>query len=219
MIIPQKIPNNGILLVDKPIGISSFGIVKKVRTAFNVKKVGHAGTLDPLASGLLIILIGKENTKKANQFLKLDKTYEVEASLGQTSSTGDNEGKLKKASDNKPTLSKIKKVLNEFRDEISQIPPIYSALKVKGERSYQLARKGEKPDLAKRKVIIYKIENISYKYPKLNFSCAVSSGTYIRSLVEDIGKKLKTGAFTSQLRRITIGKYNVEDAISLDKIG
>lgn len=210
--------NNGLILVDKPAKISSFGVVKKIRFFSNEKKVGHAGTLDPLASGLMIILVGKKNTKKADQFLKLDKVYEVEAKLGEISSTGDSEGKITKISTKKPSKNNINSTLKKFIGDIEQIPPKYSAIKIGGMRAYKLARRGKNPEIPSRIVKIYDISKVSYKYPLIKFEVKVSSGTYIRSLVEDIGNDLETGAYTFKLRRIKIGEYDISNSIQLDKI-
>lgn len=210
--------NNGLILVDKPAGISSFGVVKKIRFFSSEKKVGHAGTLDPLASGLMIILVGKKNTKKADQFLKLDKVYEVEAKLGEISSTGDSEGKITKISTKKPSKNNINSTLKKFIGDIEQIPPKYSAIKIGGMRAYKLARRGKNPEIPSRIVKIYDISKVSYKYPLIKFEVKVSSGTYIRSLVEDIGNDLETGAYTFKLRRIKIGEYDISNSIQLDKI-
>lgn len=187
------------------------GAVRKPRV-----KVGHTGTLDPLATGLLVLLIGKNYTRRASEFSKLDKTYEVEMTLGQTSSTGDNEGEKTLVSSAKPTLGEIKLALAKFVGEISQTPPVYSAIKVGGRRAYELARKGQSLALEPRLVTIHEITLAGYDYPRAKFSASVSSGTYIRSLVEDIGTELKTGAFTSALKRTSVGKFKLKGAASLD---
>lgn len=203
-------------LVNKPAGISSFGAVARVRRLTGIRKVGHAGTLDPQAEGLMIILVGKAYTRQADSFLKLDKVYEVEATLGQTSTTGDREGELTAIANSQPTLEQIQEVLSEFEGDIMQTPPIYSAIKVGGQRAYKLARAGKDIVLEPRKVTIYGIEPLDYTYPKLTFRAHVSSGTYIRSLVEDIGNSLGTGAYMSKLMRTKIGDYSLEQATLLD---
>ena len=212
----QIITGEGMWLVHKPVDISSFGVVARVRRLTGIRKVGHAGTLDPQAEGLMIILVGKAYTRQADSFLKLDKVYEVEATLGQTSTTGDREGELTTVSDAQPTLASVKGLLSEFEGEIMQTPPIYSAIKVGGQRAYRLARAGKEVTLEPRKVTTYKIELMSYSYPKLVFRAHVSSGTYIRSLVEDIGSSLGTGAYMSALTRTAIGTYKLADATDLD---
>jgi tRNA pseudouridine55 synthase len=213
---------NGILLIDKPTGISSFGVVARVRGSIKSGtghkiKIGHTGTLDPAASGLLVLVLGKY-TKRAGEFSKLDKTYETEVTLGKTSSTGDSEGAIVQKSDSKPSLEQVQNVLHTFLGEISQTPPAFSAIKVDGQRAYKLARAGKEVKLEPRKVTIYYLQSTNYQYPKLCITARVSSGTYIRSLAEDIGTKLGTGAYMSGLRRTKVGKYEINDALSLEEI-
>ena len=233
---------NQIILVDKPAGISSFGVVAKVRAnlreTFGHKiKVGHTGTLVAFATGLLILLTGKM-TKKSNEFLKLDKVYEAELKLGYTSTTGDPEGEIqlysneggpepgkarisagrpwRRAGRTRPELNIIESTLQSFIGEIEQAPPRFSAIKINGQRAYKLARKGTDFEIPSRKVTIYDINILEYNYPTLKIRCHVSSGTYIRTLAEDIGKKLGTGAYLTTLRRIKIGEYDVKDAKPLE---
>ncbi len=216
----------GILLVDKPAGWTSFDVVNYIRKQVAQTegqrpkqiKVGHAGTLDPFATGLLIILIGKEFTKRAAEFSKLDKTYEVTLRLGQTSSTGDPEGQLNPISDRIPAEKDLKTALNKFTGTISQTPPAYSAMKIDGQRAYKLARAGKEVKIEPRQVTINRLELISYKYPEIELVTDVSSGTYIRSLVEDIGKTLGTGAYATELRRTTIGDFSIQKATSAHQI-
>lgn len=205
-----------IILIDKPAGISSFGVVAKVRGRLKAEfghkvKVGHTGTLDPFATGLLILLSGKM-TKKSNEFLKQDKEYEAELKLGFKSSTGDPEGKLSQVSDMVPELAEITEVVKSFEGEISQTVPKFSAVKINGERAYRLARAGKDFETPTRKVTIYNIEIEEYKYPILKIRAKVSSGTYIRTLAEDIGAKLGTGAYLTTLRRTKIADFDVKDA-------
>jgi tRNA pseudouridine55 synthase len=211
---------NGLLLIDKPTGWTSHDVVAKIRSIIHSKtgqkvKVGHAGTLDPMATGLLIVLLGGY-TKKANQFLKLDKTYDCELTLGAVSSTGDAEGKISQVSDEIPSEKQIKEVAAQFIGTIKQVPPAYSAIKIKGQEAYKLARAGRDLKMEPRVVTIYSLAIDKYDYPKLSFSTHVSSGTYIRSLAQDIGAKLGTGAYLSSLRRTKIGEFALEDA---QKIG
>ncbi len=202
-----------ILFIDKPAGITSFGVVARVRRQLSIEfghkvKVGHTGTLDPFATGLMIIVTGKE-CRNAGNYSKLDKVYEAGIRLGQTSSTGDPEGELTNVSDKIPTLDEVKEVLDEFVGEISQKPPIYSAIKINGERAYKLARRGETIDMPMRTISIYSLELIEYKYPDLAIRVHVSSGTYIRTLAEDIGLALETGAYCHSLRRTRIAEWDV----------
>lgn len=200
----------------KPAGVS--GSAGQQGKAVRRLKVGHTGTLDPFATGLLMLVIGSY-TKRAGEFSKLDKTYEAELTLGSTSTTGDLEGKITSVSGEVPTENQIKNAIAQFIGNIEQTPHQYSAVKVGGQRAYKLAREGKTPQLEPRKVTIYEIRIAKYEYPKLCITARVSSGTYIRSLAEDIGAKLGTGAYLSALRRAYVGKYSVEDAQDLQNIG
>lgn len=213
---------NGILCIDKQAGISSFGVVAKARWVISKatgkkSKVGHAGTLDPFATGLLILLVGNA-TKHADKFLKLDKSYQATVHLGLNSTTADPEGEITPFSNHQPTNEEVTKTLEELSGTIEQTPPIFSAIKVNGQRAYHLARKGQAVELKPRKVTIYGYSNVSYEYPYINFTVDVSSGTYIRSLAVDIGNKLGTGAYLEKLRRTKVGKYSINDAHKLDSL-
>ena len=210
----------GILLVDKPADWTSFDVVNYVRRRVadaegkkpkNVK-VGHTGTLDPFATGLLVLLIGKEYTRKAADYSKLDKTYEVTMKLGFTSSTGDPEGEITAVSGTQPTLEALAGAVAGLRGQIEQVPPAYSAIKVNGQRAYKLARAGQEVVIEPRKVTINSLEVVDYTYPEVKLVADVSSGTYIRTLVEDIAKALGTGAYTTALRRTRIGDFALQDA-------
>lgn len=206
-----------IVLIDKPKGWTSFDVVGKIRSTVRQLtgqkvKVGHAGTLDPLATGLLIVLVGKA-TKQQDAFMKQDKVYEVELKLGQTSTTADEEGEKTHVSHKKPTQEALEKTLTQFTGTISQVPPAYSAIKIDGQRAYKLARTGKEVTIEPRQVTIYQIADLDYQYPLIRFTAKVSSGTYIRSLVTDIGEALGTGAYMTNLRRTYIGEYSVTDAV------
>lgn len=216
---------NGILLADKPKGWTSFDVVNYVRKIVastqgkkpkNVK-VGHTGTLDPQATGLLVLLIG-DYTKRATELFKLDKTYEVTIRLGQNSSTGDKEGEKIAISGRRPDVKEVEDALRSFEGEIEQTPPAYSAVKINGQRAYKLAREGKEVDIKPRKIKIYEIKNLSYSYPEIKFTAKVSSGTYIRSLAEDIGKLLQTGAYLFDLRRTEVGDFKLSQAHRPDKL-
>lgn len=222
--------DDGIFLVDKPAGWTSFDVVAKIRGKIKhsylsegIKptkrqlKVGHAGTLDPFATGLLIILLG-DATKKAGEFLKLDKVYEAEIILGQTSTTGDPEGELTATDDRRPTIDEIESALTQFTGEIHQRPPIFSAIKVNGQRAYRLARDGKEIEVPERTVIVHSLELLEYEYPTLKVRTHVGSGTYIRSLAVDIGANLGTGAYCRSLRRLAVGSWKIEDAIFIRSI-
>lgn len=214
----------GLLLIDKPQGWTSFDVVNYVRkivaqsqgTKPKNTKVGHCGTLDPLATGLLILVIGKEYTRRAGEFSKLDKTYEVTMKLGETSATADEEGEKTAVSDTVPSQEAILGALRQFTGDIMQTPPAFSAMKINGQRAYKLARQGKAVELEARPVTIYGNELTSYEYPYVRFISKVSSGTYIRSLVEDLGKELGTGAYMSDLRRTSIGNSTIEHALPIE---
>ncbi len=218
------------LLVDKPSGWTSFDVVAKIRGGIRKRyqekgikptkrqlKVGHTGTLDPFATGLLVILLG-DACSRTNEFVKLDKVYEATIELGKTSTTGDPEGEITKISDLRPEIEEIVAVLKQFDGEITQTPPVYSAIKINGERAYKLAREGKVVDMPERKTTIYELELLDYAYPSVTFRTHVSSGTYIRTLAEDIGKALGTGAYCTALRRTQIANMSVTEAQTVDAI-
>ncbi len=208
---------NGLLLVDKPVGITSFDIIRCLRRQTGIHKIGHAGTLDPMASGLMLMLVGRA-TKQAGHFSKLDKTYEAEVTLGATSVTGDREGELTPGSGRRPTWDELEATLQEFTGIITQQPSQYSAIKVGGVRAYKLARQGKAVDMPSRRVTVYALRLLGYDYPVVRFEVEVSSGTYIRTLAQDIGTALGTGAYLSVLRRTQVGQFRLAQANTLDTI-
>lgn len=213
---------DGIILIDKPQDISSFGVVGRVRWALSQKagkkvKVGHTGTLDPFATGLVILVVGSY-CRRAQEFSKLDKTYEATIALGVTSSTGDPEGELTKVSADSPTREAVERALGVFIGEIQQVPPAYSAIKIGGVRAYKLARQGKTVEMPARTVRIYACELLEYAYPHIKVRCRVSSGTYIRTLAADIGEVLGTGAYCAQLRRTSVGEWDIAQATPLDDV-
>lgn len=214
---------DGIILIDKPANMTSFGVVARVRrrlseAAGHKVKVGHTGTLDPFATGLMIIVIGKE-CKNAMTYTKLDKVYEATIRLGETSTTGDPEGEITPVSNTIPTKTAVLEALEAFTGEIKQVPPIYSAIKINGQRAYKLARKGETVVIPERTVTIYSLELADYSYPELRIRTHVSSGTYIRTLASDIGNKLGTGAYVTELRRTKIADYELSSAVVIESVG
>lgn len=214
---------DGIILIDKPAEMSSFGVVARVRrvltqAAQKKVKVGHTGTLDPFATGLMILVIGKE-CKNAGMYSKLDKVYEATFRLGEKSTTGDPEGEIEAVSDTVPTKEAILEAMKGFTGEISQRPPIFSAIKINGQRAYKLARDGQEVEIPLRTVTVHTLELVDYSYPELKIRTHVSSGTYIRSLAVDIGDVLGTGAYCTQLRRTKIADWAVEDAVTLESFG
>ena len=208
-----------ILLVNKPKGMTSHDVVYAVRRATGVKKVGHGGTLDPNATGLLIIGVGREGTKQLGNFTKgSSKTYEAEIVLGAISSTEDAEGEIAKQSTKKPDLEEIKSTLKTFEGEQLQVPSAHSAIKIKGKKAYELARAGKDVNLEPRKITVYSIKLMSYDYPEVHILCEVSSGTYIRALARDIGEALGTGAYLNNLKRTKIGEYDLKDAVEIGEM-
>lgn len=204
------------ILIDKPLKFTSFKVIHLIKKAINVKRVGHTGTLDPLATGLLIILTGK-NTKKMNDFLDLDKSYSGTILLGKSSPSMDTETEMKSRelpSDLSDKL--ILRARDKFLGNISQLPPMYSALKVKGKKLYELARKGKTIERESRMVNIIRFEITKIDLPEIHFEVNCSKGTYIRVLANDFGETLGCGGVISSLRRTAIGDYKVENALKLD---
>jgi tRNA pseudouridine55 synthase len=211
--------HGGFLLINKPKSWTSHDVVDKLRKITGIKKIGHAGTLDPFATGLLILLIGKDATKQQSFFLHLDKTYWTKIRLNATSDTYDLTGKIEEAKIKKiPNINKIKEITNNFIGELQQIPPPFSAKKIKGEKAYELARQGKKFELKPQNIKIYSLEILNYNWPYLEIRVNVSSGTYIRSLAYDIGKCLGVGGLVDNLKRESIGEYRIEQAVGLDKL-
>jgi tRNA pseudouridine55 synthase len=211
-----------LLLIDKPLKWTSFQVVNKlrwhIRQAYDLKKikVGHAGTLDPLATGLLIICTGKM-TKQINTFQEQIKTYTGTLELGSTTPSYDLETEIDhRFTTDHITNNIIYETINEFRGEIDQFPPVFSALKKEGKRLYEFARAGENVEIKSRKVTIHNFEVLNIKNKTVNFSVTCSKGTYIRSLAHDFGKALKSGAHLTGLRRTKIGSFSVENATSIE---
>jgi tRNA pseudouridine55 synthase len=203
---------NGFLLIDKEKGINSFKLVMALRKILQQKKVGFAGTLDPLASGLMIMGLG-EYTKLLPYLEVSDKVYTVDMELGATSNTYDGEGEIsRKKIEYQPTVEEIEKALKEhFTGKIEQVPPIFSAIQIDGKRAYDLARKGHDFQLKARQVEIFAIDIVKFQFPILSLRVHCSSGTYIRSLAADLGEKLSTGAYVRDLRREKIAQISMEN--------
>ncbi|MFT4521192.1 MAG: tRNA pseudouridine55 synthase [Bacteroidia bacterium] len=203
--------------IDKPLTWTSFQVVKKIRYLTKAKKVGHAGTLDPLASGLLIICTGKF-TKKIDQYQAQDKTYTGTFKIGVRTASFDAETPEEDEHDiSKITNQEVENVAKSFVGESQQIPPIYSALKVGGKRAYALARAGEEVVMKPRTVNINEFKITRIALPEVDFEISCTKGTYIRSIARDFGKKLGVGAYLSALRRTKIGEYSVSDAKSIEE--
>ncbi|PIZ96953.1 MAG: tRNA pseudouridine(55) synthase TruB [Candidatus Magasanikbacteria bacterium CG_4_10_14_0_2_um_filter_33_14] len=217
--------NEQFLLVDKEATWTSNDVVAFLRGRFKKEtkiknlKVGHAGTLDPFATGLLIVGVGKEATRKLDEFKNLDKTYEATLKLGEISTTQDPEGEIIKTNfEAEITLEQVQNVLNNFLGHQKQIPPMHSAKKVNGQRLYELARQGIEVERQANDIEIYEIKLIEYEYPKLKIEIKCSTGTYIRQLAQDIGEALGCGAYCLELRRTQIGEYQVENAKKVKEV-
>jgi tRNA pseudouridine55 synthase len=211
--------DGGFILINKPPEITSHGVVDKLREITKIKKIGHAGTLDPFAQGLLILGIGREFTKKLSIFQKKDKEYVATLRLGAESDTFDKEGKIaEKKVEKIPERKEIEEVLESFLGEIFQTPPIFSAKKIKGKKLYELTRKGIKVEPKPQRVKIYKISILEYNFPYLKIKIKCSSGTYVRSLANDLGKKLGCGAYLEELIRTKIGEFSIEKAVEISKL-
>lgn len=209
---------DGILIIDKPAGITSHDVVAKVRRALKTKRVGHTGTLDPLATGVLVVCVEKA-TKLVNYLTCDEKTYEVEMKFGIKTDTGDITGKIIDEYTNYDIdMNKIKRTLDKFIGKQEQIPPMYSAIKVNGKKLYELAREGIEIEREARKIEIFEIKNIEWKDETLKYTVHCSKGTYIRSLCEDIAGELGTIGTMTNLRRIQSGEFQVKDAIKIEDI-
>ena len=212
---------NGIIIINKHKGCTSHDIVYKVKKMFN-EKVGHTGTLDPMATGVLPLLIGK-GTQCSKYLINHDKIYNVTLQLGEKTDTADSEGKVIETKEVKEkTLKKenIEKILEKFKGKQEQIPPIYSAIKVNGKKLYEYARKGQEVEIKPRKIKIYNIEllNINEKQKQIEFQVSCSKGTYIRSLCEDIAQRLETVGYMLELKRIQVGNFNIKEAITIEQL-
>jgi tRNA pseudouridine55 synthase len=213
-----KVDVDGLLLIDKPLGLSSNQALSKIKFLFSPKKVGHTGTLDPMATGLLPICLG-EATKFSSYLLNADKTYVGLIRLGYKSSTGDKEGEIiKQEFDKIPSKSVVKRILKNFIGPIDQLPPMFSALKHKGKPLYLYAREGINIPRPKRKILIHEIELLDYQGDELRLKIKCSKGTYIRTLAEDIGDKLNVGAYLLELNRSGIGSLSIDSAVKIEQI-
>jgi len=202
----------GILLVDKPRGKTAFSLVAALRKRIGVKKIGHAGTLDPFATGVMVLLVGKKFTTQSDRFLCQDKEYLATLHFGIATDTFDCEGQIIKKSDLTPTLEEVEATIKQFQGEIEQIPPMFSAKKIQGRKLYEYARKGQTIDRTSVKIHV-DIHLISYNYPQLVFKVTASKGTYIRSLAHDIGQTLGCGAHLTELKRLRSGTFHLQDCI------
>ena len=211
----KGLPINGWINLNKPVEYTSTQMVGKIRYAMKAQKAGHGGTLDPLASGILPIALG-EATKTVNFIQDAIKTYEFEVTWGEQRTTDDAEGEAIQTSEKRPEQGDVEKLLPEFIGEIEQTPPQFSAVKIDGERAYDIARDGEFADIKSRQVYIESLEIIEHKGDTTLFKCICGKGTYIRSIARDLGQKLGCFGYISILKRTQVGVFTLENAISLD---
>lgn len=206
----------GVLLIDKPTGLTSHDVVDRVRRKLKMKRIGHAGTLDPMATGLLIILVGKA-TKLSQYLMSLDKAYEGTITLGETTNTYDAEGEVMMT---KPvpeiSQAEVQEVLNSFVGDQYQTPPMFSAVKINGQPLYKMARKGKEVEREPRFIRISRFDITRFELPEVDFSLDCSKGTYVRSLANDIGEKIGCGGYLSALRRSASDRFSIEEAVTLE---
>jgi len=211
--------NSGYILIDKPSGITSHDVIDRLRSITDVKRIGHAGTLDPFATGLLIVAVGREATREISKFVKMDKEYIAELWLGAETDTYDREGKITKEYESAPIpAEKIEAALKEFIGKQLQTPPMYSAKKINGQKLYELARQNIEVERKPSEIEIYELELLEYSWPTLKIKVNCSTGTYIRSIAFDLGRKLNCGAYLQELRRTKIGEHSIEQAIPLEDL-
>ena len=207
----------GFVLIDKPQGWSSFDVVKKCRGLFKERKIGHLGTLDPMATGLLVLALGSA-TKQISKYMGLEKEYEVEMELGKRSDTYDAEGQIEEVVvSDWPSFEQVEQALSSFWGTTQQVPPAFSAKWVGGKRAYQLARKGREVKL-EAVTVEMQGSDLAYDAPIVRFKVRVSSGTYVRSLVHDLGQQLGTGAILTSLRRTKVGEWSVDSATTIPQL-
>ncbi len=210
--------DGAILNINKPAGWTSFDVVKKIRAAIRVKKVGHAGALDPFATGVLLICTGGA-TKRVQSLMNFEKEYLAEIELGKTTDTYDRTGVILTETDASAIdFAKVQQAAKAFEGEIYQTPPMYSAIKMQGQRLYKLARRGEVVERRPRKITIQTLELIRFENPHITLKVVCSKGTYIRALAHDLGERLGCGAFLQALVRTRIGPYRLADAMTIDEL-
>lgn len=210
---------NHIIAIHKPSGMKSHDVIDQVRKITGIKKVGHGGTLDPFASGVLVIAIGREYTKQLDAFVKGGKEYIAKIMLGFHSTTDDRSGELTPASPPEYIIDSnmVSQAVNSFIGDVTQIPPKYSALKIKGTPAHRRIRRRENFEMEARQVKIYDIETISYQYPYINLRVVTGPGVYIRALARDIGEKLSTGAYLDELQRTRVNNFTIDEALTLEE--
>ncbi len=210
---------NGIVVVNKPSGMTSHDVVSRVRHIFRMKRVGHAGTLDPLATGVLIVLLGR-CTKLFKEFEAYDKGYKASMILGTKTTTADIEGKILQQVDySQVTREQFENIMQEFRGNILQVPPMVSAIKVNGKRLYELARKGIEVKREPRSITIHDLQLVDFILPRVTFYVECSKGTYVRQLAEDMAERLNNIACISEIERTRVGPFHIEEAVALEDLG
>jgi len=212
-----SVRRHGILLINKPSGRTSFSIIPKLRYLLKEKKIGHGGTLDPLATGVMVYLVGKQYTKMADSFLGDHKEYIATIRLGEERDSYDIDGQVVETSDHIPSLEDVKDAMKSFDGEVAQVPPMFSAKKVNGKKLYELARKGEEI-IRKPKVVWMSCEILNYTYPQLEIRVKCSSGTYIRSIAHDLGEILGCFGCIEKLERTKSGNFSIENCYTLEEI-
>lgn len=208
---------DGFVVVNKPLGMTSFGVIREARKKLNFRKIGHLGTLDPQAGGVLVLAIG-QGTKLVEFFMKADKEYIGTYYLGAQSNTYDSEGEITHQDCEPIDREVIDAAITAFIGEISQTPPKYSAVKIKGQRACDIVRRGGDVEIQPKKVTIFDYDILEYSWPELRVRIRCSSGTYVRSLAHDLGEKLGCGAYLSALQRTMLGRFSLEGAVSLDDL-
>ncbi len=209
-------PLKGIITVYKPSGPTSHDIINQLRRLTGERRIGHAGTLDPLASGVLVVGIGRAATKQLSTVVAKEKEYEAVIRLGAISTTDDAEGDITEQAANPPTLKLVQDTLQQYIGIIEQVPPVYSAVKIKGQPAHRRARKGQQIQLKPRRVDIKSIALIQYQWPALTIRVVCGPGVYIRSLARDIGQACGTGGYVTALKRTRVGSYTLDEAIKLN---
>jgi len=211
--------DEGVYAIYKPKGPTSNGVLEELRRITGIKKIGHAGTLDPLAKGVLVVGIGRKGTKRLSRLIKSEKEYLAKIRLGVKSTTDDEEGeKTEFEVKNPPTINEVREVVSKYEGEITQTPPIYSAVKVKGKEAYKLARKGIKPELKPRRALIKELDILDYAWPFLKLRAVTGSGVYIRALARDIGQELGTGGYLAELERTRVGRFSKADVLTVEQL-
>jgi len=209
---------NGIVVINKSAGMTSHDVVDRARRILGLKRIGHAGTLDPLATGVLVLLVGP-STRLFDQFMEFDKGYRATMILGRQTTTADVQGEIVKEKEYRHiTVEKFLDVLKGFEGEIDQVPPMVSAVKVNGKRLYALARHGLEVQREPRRVTISHIELLEFQLPQVSFFLKCSKGTYVRQIAEDVGGRLGCGACISQIERTHVGPFSIEDAVGLEDL-